>query len=87
MSTDLSHDSEAFLSDAASRGIYPSRTEALEAAVDLLRPRQSLVARLAESRRQLEECEYVEFDDEGLRQFFDQLKEWARRAAESKSHA
>jgi len=73
MSTDLSHDCEAFLSDAVSRGIYPSRTEALEVAVDLLRQRQSLVARLAESRRQLDEGEYVEFDDEGLRAFFDQL--------------
>ena len=79
MSIDLSRDSEAFLSDAVSRGLFPSRIEALEVAVDLLRQRQCLVARLAESRRQLDEGEYVEFDDEGLRQFFDQLLE---RAAE-----
>jgi hypothetical protein len=29
--------------------------------------------RLAESRRQLDEGEYVEYDDEGLRQLFEQL--------------
>jgi Arc/MetJ-type ribon-helix-helix transcriptional regulator len=73
MSIDLSTDSEAFLSDAVSRGLFPSRIEALEVAVDLLRQRQSLVARLAESRRQLDEGEYVEFDDEGIRDFFDRL--------------
>ncbi len=79
MTSDLSQASETFLSETVSRGYFPSRAEALEAAIDLLRHRQQLVERLAEGRRQLDEGEYVEFDEEGLKQFFGQLLE---RAAE-----
>jgi hypothetical protein len=41
--------------------------------------KQKLIERLKESRRQLDEGEYVEFDEEGLRRFFDGLKERASR--------
>jgi hypothetical protein len=41
--------------------------------------KQKLIERLKESRRQLDEGEYVEFDEEGLRRFFDGLKERAAR--------
>ena len=73
MSTDLSHSSEEFLADAVSRGFFPSRGEALEAAVELLRQRQCVIEKLAEGRRQLDSGDYVEFDEEGLKQFFGQL--------------
>ena len=72
MSSDLSPSSEAFLLHAVARGDFPSRSDALEAAVDLLR-RQQIVDKLAEGRRQLDEGEYVEFDEAGLREFFDTL--------------
>jgi hypothetical protein len=41
--------------------------------------KQKLIERLKESRRQLDEGEYVDFDENGLRQFFEGLKERARK--------
>jgi len=46
--------------------------------------KQKLIERLAESRRQLDEGDYVEFDAEGLRLFFEGLKETARSRAGEK---
>jgi hypothetical protein len=46
---------------------------------DLTKSRQFLIERLVESRRQLDEGEYVEFDQEGLRKFFDKLIDRAYR--------
>ncbi len=81
MSIDLSSDSEAFLGETVSRGFFPSRSAALEAAVDLLRERQDLLVRIDIGHRQLEEGEYLEFDQEGLREFFDGLLDRARQRA------
>jgi len=86
MSTDssLSPDRETFIERQVSTGVFRDRTDALEAGVDLLRQRQALVDRLTESRRQLDEGEYVEFDEEGLDIFFEGLKQRARQASEAK---
>jgi Arc/MetJ-type ribon-helix-helix transcriptional regulator len=84
MSSDLSRDAESFIDGEISLGVYRDRQEALEAGVKLLRQHKALLDRLDESRRQLDEGEYVEFDQEGLRLFFEGLKERARRAAQSK---
>ena len=46
---------------------------------EFARQKQKLIDRLEESRRQLDEGEYVEFDEEGLQQFFEDLKQRARR--------
>ena len=85
MSTNLSSDNEAFIVEALGRGIYRDRTDVLEAGVAMLRRREQLLARLDESRRQLDEGDYVEFDDDGLKALAKQLKEHARRASESKA--
>ena len=81
MNSDLSPAAEAFLTETVSLGDFSTRNDALEAAVDLLRQRQQLVATLKESRRQLDEGEYLEFDETGLKHYFDQLKNRARQAA------
>ncbi|MCC7475405.1 MAG: hypothetical protein IT425_08420 [Pirellulales bacterium] len=73
MAHELSQESETFLEREVSLGIYPSRTDALEAGVELLRRRRVLIDRLDESRRQLDAGEFTEFDEDGLRQFFQQL--------------
>jgi Arc/MetJ-type ribon-helix-helix transcriptional regulator len=73
MSADLSPDIESFIQQEIALGTFQSREDALEAGVALLRTRRELMNRLAESRRQLDEGEYIEYDDEGLRQFFEQL--------------
>jgi Arc/MetJ-type ribon-helix-helix transcriptional regulator len=85
MSSDLplSPDREIFIQQQVSTGVFKDRVDALEAGIDLLRQRQALIERLNESRRQLDNGEYLEFDDEGLRQFFAGLKQRARRAAEA----
>jgi Arc/MetJ-type ribon-helix-helix transcriptional regulator len=73
MSSDLSPDTESFIQQEIALGIYQSREDVLEAGVAMLKRRRELMNRLAESRRQLDEGEYFEYDDEGLHQLFEQL--------------
>jgi Arc/MetJ-type ribon-helix-helix transcriptional regulator len=84
MSSELSPDTESFIASEVALGAYGSREAALEAGVALLKKRRRLLERIDESRRQLDEGEYVEFDEEGLRQFFEGLKERACRKTETK---
>jgi Arc/MetJ-type ribon-helix-helix transcriptional regulator len=84
MAGDLSQETEAFIEQQIALGAFRDRNDAIEAGVELLRQRKALLDRLAESRRQLDEGEYVEFDEEGLRQFFEGLKERATKRAEAK---
>jgi Arc/MetJ-type ribon-helix-helix transcriptional regulator len=81
MSSELSPDTESFIASEVALGAYGSREAALEAGVSLLRKRKELLEKLDEGQRQLEAGEYVEFDEEGLRKFFDGLKERARSRA------
>jgi Arc/MetJ-type ribon-helix-helix transcriptional regulator len=83
MASDLSPDTESFIQQEIAVGAYPSRQDALEAGVALLRKRKALLEKLDEGRRQLDAGEYVDFDEEGLHQFFEGLKERARSRAET----
>jgi Arc/MetJ-type ribon-helix-helix transcriptional regulator len=85
MLQNLSQENEAFIDAAVASGLYQDRGAAIEAGVSMLRRREQLLARLDESRRQLDEGDYVEFDDDGLKDLVEQLKERARRASESKA--
>ena len=73
MSNELSPDTESFIADQIALGTFPTRSDALEAGMGLLRKRQQLLDRLAESRRQLDDGDSVVCDQEGLRQLFEQL--------------
>jgi Arc/MetJ-type ribon-helix-helix transcriptional regulator len=73
MATELTPDNESFIQQEIAVGAFQTREDAIEAGVALLKKRRELIDRLAESRRQLDEGEYVEFDDEGLRKFFEEL--------------
>jgi Arc/MetJ-type ribon-helix-helix transcriptional regulator len=73
MASDLSPDTESFIQQEIAVGAYPSRQDALEAGMALLKIRRELMNRLAESRRQLDEGEYYEYDQDGLRQLFEEL--------------
>lgn len=77
----LSNESESFIQHEVALGVYRDRTDAIEAGVEMLRKRRALLERLDEGRRQLDEGEYVEFDSDGLRQFFETLKERTRERA------
>jgi Arc/MetJ-type ribon-helix-helix transcriptional regulator len=80
----LSHDSESFLQQQVALGAYRDRTDAIEAGVELLRQRKWLLDRLEESQCQIRDGEYVDFDEEGLCQLFERLKERATKRAEAK---
>jgi hypothetical protein len=84
MSNEISSDSEAIIEQLEAQGVYRDRTDAIEADVELLRQHPALFDELDEGRRQLSEGEYVEFDQEGLRLFFESLKDQARRRTEIK---
>jgi len=73
MADELSRETESFIQQQIAVGTFLSRQDALEAGVTLLKQRSELVDRLAESRRQLDEGEYEEYDEDGLRQLFEQL--------------
>jgi antitoxin ParD1/3/4 len=80
MNAKLTSENEQFIQREIAAGRYGTTDEVMNAGLDLLR-REALRARLAESRRQLDEGEYTEYDEEGLRKRFDELKERARRRA------
>jgi Arc/MetJ-type ribon-helix-helix transcriptional regulator len=73
MTSELSPDTESFIQQEIALGKFQSREDAIEAGVALLKKRRALMDRLAESRRQLDEGEYVEYDEDGLRELFEQL--------------
>lgn len=79
----LSPDCQSFIEQQVASGVFRDPSDAIEAGVDLLRKRQALLDRLAESRRQLDNGEYVEFDEEGLRQYFEGLKQRIRHGSEA----
>ena len=84
MSNNLSSDNEAFINDAIARGEYRDRADVIDAGVAMLRRHEQLLARIDEGRRQLDEGEYVDFDDQGLSDLAQQLKVRARNAADGK---
>jgi Arc/MetJ-type ribon-helix-helix transcriptional regulator len=77
MASHLSPDTESFIQQEIARGSFQSREDVLEAGVAFLKRRRAIIDRLAESRRQLDEDERFEYDEEGLRELFEQLIERA----------
>ncbi len=73
MASDLSPDTESFIQQEITLGAFQSREDALEAGIMMLKRRRELMNRLVESRRQLDVGDYVEYDDDGLRQLFEEL--------------
>jgi Arc/MetJ-type ribon-helix-helix transcriptional regulator len=79
MATDMSPENEQFLEQAIATGLFGSRGEALNAGVDLLKQRNQLISRLQESRRQLDEDDFVDLDEPGMHELFDTLRSRARQ--------
>ena len=74
MSTDLSPENEQFLQQVVAAGVFPDRGQALDEAVGLLRRRQELLAHIEESTQQLRSGDFLEFDQEGMRRFFNEVQ-------------
>ena len=83
MAGNLSHESEAFIEQQIALGAFRDRSHAIEAGVELLRQRKWLLDRLTESQRQVCSGECVDFDEGGLRELFNRLKEQASNRAET----
>jgi Arc/MetJ-type ribon-helix-helix transcriptional regulator len=87
MASQLSPENEAFIQLGIATGAFGSRHEAIDAGVALLRQRARLLQRIDESRRQLDEGDYVEYDEHSLGDYFEQLKQIAREASKRKQGA
>ncbi len=57
MSTDMSPQNEEYIQDAVTRGVFHSRTEALDAAVELLRRRETVIREVNAGIAELERGE------------------------------
>ncbi len=87
MSTELSAENERFIEDAIRAGSFHSRTEVLDAAVEILRRRRELLRHIDEGTQQLRSGMGIELrGDAELRAFFDELEaEGMQRYAAGKS--
>jgi Arc/MetJ-type ribon-helix-helix transcriptional regulator len=64
MPIQLTPESEAFIAEEISRGIYHSRVEALEASVNVLRHRRSLVVKLGRNQFSTEDLSRSELSND-----------------------
>ena len=83
MSSTLSPENEQFIEQAVACGIFLDRGQALDVAVDFLRKRQELLDHIDDGTRQLRSGQYTEYDEGGLRQFFDEIKAEGKRRCEA----
>lgn len=84
MSIDISERSAEFLDDQVAAGVFPTRRDAIDEAVGLLKARTELLQILDEAQHQLDTGDYTDYDEEGLAQFFEELKaRCVARSAES----
>jgi Arc/MetJ-type ribon-helix-helix transcriptional regulator len=83
MATGLSQDNERFIESQIASGMYSDRAAVLNDAVALLKQRQQLLDSIDEGTKQLQDGDYMEYDDDSLRERFNLLKDRARKRAES----
>ena len=67
MSTDISPENEQYLQEAVARGTFPSRGQALNAAVELLKRREQLIRDVGAGIEQLERGEGEPLDIEDIK--------------------
>ena len=63
--------------------LFPDRGRALDEAVGLLKKRLDLLQHLDEGTRQLAGGDYTEYDEKGLREFFDDVQREGRERYEA----
>ncbi|HUT10421.1 MAG TPA: hypothetical protein VMY42_07990 [Thermoguttaceae bacterium] len=80
MSSGLSPENEQFIQHAVECGTFQSREQALDEAVELLKRRQQLLDHIDKGTAQLRSGQYTDYDEEGLKEFFDEIR------AEGRTH-
>jgi Arc/MetJ-type ribon-helix-helix transcriptional regulator len=85
MASGISKENEQFVREAVASGAFHNRTAVIDAAVALFRRQKELLAHAEIGTRQLRDGRFTEYDDRGLIELRDQIKEEGRqRRARSK---
>lgn len=84
MSSELSPENETYIQGKIASGFFSSREDAVDAGIELLRKRDELIEQVREGRRQLDEGEFIEYDDDSLSRRFEQLKGRAAKRGQAK---
>ena len=83
MSSHLSQENELFIHHALEIGLFRDRDQVLDQAVDLLKRRQQILDHIDEGARQLQSGQYSEYDEQGLRKFFDEVQAEGKKRYEA----
>jgi Arc/MetJ-type ribon-helix-helix transcriptional regulator len=83
MSDDISPQNEHFIREVVKSGRFRDRGQALDEAVQLLKKRLELLQHIDEGTRQLAAGDYAEYDEKGLREFFDDVQRQGRMRYEA----
>jgi Arc/MetJ-type ribon-helix-helix transcriptional regulator len=73
MNVGISSENAQFLQAQVAAGSFASPEEALNAAVNLLRRHEALRAKIQRGCEQLDRGEFLEFDDDGLAEYFEKM--------------
>jgi hypothetical protein len=80
----LTPENEQFVQEQLDLGAYRAPEQVINAGLDTLRRRQAVKDRLARSARQLETGDYAEFDQAGLRQWFEEVEQQVQRQVDAR---
>lgn len=80
----ITPENEDFVRQQIEAGVFPDRDSVFNAGLVLLRERTELVAHLKEGRRQLDEGEFVDYDESTIGRLFDDLRK--RAVVETNEH-
>lgn len=83
MSNEISQENEQFIQQVIEEGSYRDRAEVLDEAVELLKERRVLLEHIDVGTQQLRNGEQTEFNDETLRELFDEIQTRGRERYEA----
>ena len=84
---ELNQENQQFMEEALAQGQYRSPDELLNDAVSQLRGYRELMRRIDEGNEQLRDGRYLEVDEVGLREFFDDVKARGRARAAARKNS
>ena len=83
----LTEDNERFVNASLAEGLYCSRDELLNDALNSLQQEREWRRHAEEGARQLQNGEYTQFDDESLADYFEDVKRRGRERLAAKKPA
>ena len=83
MSSDISQENENYIQQVIEEGSYRDRAEVLDEAVELLKERRELLEHIDVGTQQLKNGENIQYNDETLRELFDDIQARGRERYEA----